>query len=107
MKLRIYTNIITYYYVILFKYYSGVINRLTNISSDKINCKFNISSTLLVVTGTLAGGVTLNPVILGTISGLVYCLNHLANSKIIEIKSKCVNLVTQHMKNCKWIYGLR
>ena len=29
----------------------------------------NIGSTLLVVTGTVVGGVTLNPVVLGTISG--------------------------------------
>ena len=29
----------------------------------------NIGSTLLVVTGTLVGGVTLNPIVLGTISG--------------------------------------
>ena len=29
----------------------------------------NIGSTLLVVTGTVVGGVTLNPIVLGTISG--------------------------------------
>ena len=38
-------------------------------SFKKKNMACNIGSVLLVVTGTVVGGVTLNPVVLGTISG--------------------------------------
>jgi len=35
----------------------------------KIELACNIGSVVLVVTGTVAGSVTLNPIVLGTISG--------------------------------------
>ena len=54
----------------------------------------------LVVTGAIAGGVTLNPVILGTILGACFLIKTLAKLKVIRRNLKCVNLPTQRMKKC-------
>ena len=52
----------------------------------------NLASTTLVVVGTIAGGLTLNPIVLGVISGAGVILKTSSELKIAKIKFKCVNL---------------
>ena len=51
-----------------------------------MNLAINIGSAGLVVTGTIAGGITLNPIILGTISGAGLVLKTV--SEIKDYKKK-------------------
>ena len=55
-----------------------------------------MTSACLDVSGTAAGGVTLNPVVLGTISGSSVLLK--TRNEIIGKKSSYVVLFTHHMK---------
>ena len=55
-----------------------------------------MTSACLDVSGTAAGGVTLNPVVLGTISGSSVLLK--TRNEIIGKKSSYVVLLTHHMK---------
>ena len=63
----------------------------------KIELACNIGSVLLVVTGTVAGGVTLNPVVLGTISGSGLLLKTYSEAKNykrkIEMCKFCIHLI--------------
>ena len=52
----------------------------------RLNLAINIGSAGLVVTGTIAGGITLNPIILGTISGAGLVLKTV--SEIKDYKKK-------------------
>ena len=53
----------------------------------------------LTVTGTIAGGATLNPIILGSISGTgVLILGYVSNSNIITKTSLCRFAYTSHEK---------
>ena len=52
----------------------------------KVELVCNIGSTLLVVTGTVVGGVTLNPIVLGTISGSGLLLKTYSEIKNYERK---------------------
>ena len=58
----------------------------------------NIGSALLVVTGTVVGGVTLNPIPLGVISGTGILLKTFQRLKITKERLRCVNSRTPHMK---------
>ena len=55
-----------------------------------------MTSACLDESGTVAGGVTLNPVVLGTISGSSVLLK--TRNEIIGKKSSYVVLLTHHMK---------
>ena len=57
----------------------------------------NMSSTVMVVVGTMVGGINLNPIALGTISGAGLLLKTF--SEIKNYKS----LLTLHIKKCWWI----
>ena len=57
-----------------------------------------MTSACLDVSGTIAGGVTLIPVVLGTISGSGVYLRLAVKLKIIGKKSSYVVLLTHHMK---------
>ena len=58
----------------------------------------NIGSVFFVVTGTVVGGVTLNPIVLGTVSGEGFCLKHIQRLKITKERLRCVNSRTLRMK---------
>ena len=77
-----------------------IINFMGVINFKRLNLILNTSSTGLVVTGSIAVGVTLNPIIVGTISSAGLLFKYLVKSRIIRRKLKCVNLHTQHMKKC-------
>ena len=51
----------------------------------------NIGSVLLVVTGTVVGGVTLNPIPLGIISGSGLLLKTYSEAKNYKERLRCVN----------------
>ena len=57
-----------------------------------------MTSACLDVSGTIAGGVTLNPVVLGTISGSGVLLKTRSEIKNYRKKSSYVVLLTHHMK---------
>ena len=54
----------------------------------RLNLTANISSTCLVVSGTIVGGVTFNPVILRTISGAGLLLKTLSGIKDYKKKTE-------------------
>lgn len=64
----------------------------------KIDLAFNIGTVALVATGTIAGGVTLNPIVLGTISGADLILKTFSEVKNFKPKLKCPSLRSQCMK---------
>ena len=52
----------------------------------KINLGINVFSTALVTTGTIAGAITLNPIILGTITGAGLVLKTISEVKKVTTK---------------------
>ena len=60
----------------------------------RLNLIINVSSTSLVVIGSIVGGVTLNPIILGTISGIGILLKTFSEAKNYQRK----------IKMCKFAY---
>ena len=61
---------------------------------QKMHLSTNIGSSLLVVTGTIAGGITLNPIIIGVISGCGVLLQTYATAKNYDRK----------LEHCKFAY---
>ena len=53
-----------------------------------IDESLTISGILLVITGTITGGLTLNPIILGVINGTGILLTNVSKMKNYEIKRK-------------------
>ena len=58
----------------------------------------NIGSVLLVVTGTVVGGVTLNPIPLGIISGSGLLLKTYSEAKNYKERLRCLNSHTLRTK---------
>ena len=71
-ELKNFTNIIINF--------GGVTKKLWN-DSKKINIAVNLVSVSLVTAGTVAGAVTLNPIILGTITGAGLLLKTMSELK--------------------------
>ena len=61
----------------------------------KLNLAINISSTGLIVIGTVAGGLTANPAILGSISGAGLVLKTLSDTKNYKRKIEIQSLLFQ------------
>ena len=54
----------------------------------KINLGINVFATALVTTGTIAGAITLNPIILGTITGAGLVLKTISEVKKSHYKNR-------------------
>ena len=59
----------------------------------------NLGSVFLIVSGTIAGIITLNPFILGSISGSEILLQTFSEIKTTKEKLKCVVLLINHIYN--------
>ena len=59
---------------------------------------FTISGICLVAIGTISGGITLNPVVLGVVNGAGVIVAGIEKKKITKEKLKCQRLHLQRMK---------
>ena len=66
---------------------------------------FTISGISLVAIGTITGGITLNPVILGVINGSGIIVAGIGKKKISREKLKCQRSYLQLMKKCSLNFG--
>ena len=84
----------------LYKYYHKLwwCHKKTVERLKKINLAVNLISVTLVTAGTIAGAVTLNPVILGTITGAGLLLKTTSEIKQYSKKFQCLKLGCQLMK---------
>lgn len=67
---------------------------LFKMTFKKAELACHIGSAVLVVTGTVVGGVTVNPIVLETIFVVGLLLTTLSEAKNDKKRSKCVNLHT-------------
>ena len=64
----------------------------------KIHLGINVFAAALVTTGTISGAITLNPIILGTITGAGLILKTISEVKKVTTKSQCLKVVLLLMK---------
>ena len=70
----------------------GIVTKKVYSREKKINLSLNLISAILVVTGSIVGGATMNPIILGTISGAGVILKTAMELKNLQKKIENVNV---------------
>ena len=84
----------------LYKYYhtKAWCNKSAFKFYKRLNLAISLISVSCVATETIVGGIALNPIILGSISGAGLLPKAFSEIKDYKRKMKCVNLLTQHIK---------